>query len=84
MAQNVTHHQQIGLLDVTSGGNAPTLRPGVPTASQGPILMAGTGAPTCSAPKGSLYLNITGSSVATRAYINTDGGTTWTAVTTVA
>lgn len=49
-----------------------------------PSVVAGTGAPTFSAPQGTLYLNITGSSVSTRAYINTTGSTTWTAVTTAA
>lgn len=45
---------------------------------------AGTGAPTFSAAKGTIYSNITGSSVATRLYVNTDGATTWTNVTTAA
>lgn len=44
----------------------------------------GTGAPTISAGKGSLYLRLDGSSTSTRAYINTDGGTTWTSLTTAA
>lgn len=44
----------------------------------------GSGAPTVSAAQGSLYLRTDGSSTSTRAYINTDGGTTWTAVTTAA
>lgn len=44
----------------------------------------GSGAPTVSAAKGSLYLRSEGSSTSTRAYINTDGGTTWTAITTAA
>ena len=44
----------------------------------------GSGAPTVSAAKGSLYLRTDGSSTSTRAYINTDGGTTWTSVTTAA
>ncbi len=44
----------------------------------------GSGAPTLSVAKGSLYLRSDGSSTSTRAYINTDGGTTWTAVSTVA
>lgn len=43
---------------------------------------AGTGAPTFAAPKGSIYTNITGSTTATRLYVNTDGSTTWTNVTT--
>jgi hypothetical protein len=45
---------------------------------------AGTGAPTFSAAKGTVYSNITGSSTATRLYVNTDGATTWTNVTTAA
>lgn len=54
-----------------------------PAATQANVV-AGTGAPTFSATKGTLYLNLTGSSVATRAYINTNGSTTWTAISTVA
>lgn len=38
----------------------------------------GSGAPTVSAGKGSLYLRSDGSSTSTRSYVNTDGGTTWT------
>ena len=50
-----------------------------------PGVYSGAGAPSSlTAAKGSLYLNTTGSSTSTRAYINTDGGTTWTAVTTAA
>ena len=44
----------------------------------------GSGVPTVSAAQGSLYLRSDGSSTSTRAYINTDGGTTWTAITTAA
>lgn len=44
----------------------------------------GSGIPTISAPQGSLYLRTDGSSTSTRAYINTNGSTTWTAITTVA
>ena len=43
----------------------------------------GSSAPTLSAPQGSLYLRTDGSSAVTRAYINTDAGTTWTAISTV-
>jgi hypothetical protein len=43
----------------------------------------GSGAPSVSAAKGSLYLRSDGSAVNNRAYINTDGSTTWTALTTV-
>jgi hypothetical protein len=45
---------------------------------------AGDGAPTYTAPKGSLYIRTDGSSTSTRMYINTDGATTWTAFTTAA
>ncbi len=44
----------------------------------------GSGAPTITAPKGSFYMRTNGSGTTDRAYINTDGGTTWTALTTVA
>lgn len=48
--------------------------------------MAGSGSPNGSvtAPKGSYYMNTAGSGVADRAYVNTDGGTTWTNITTAA
>ena len=47
-------------------------------------VFTGSGAPTVSAAKGSLYLRTDGSGVTDRAYINTNGSTTWTAITTVA
>lgn len=52
----------------------------IPAATQ-PTITAGTGAPTFSATKGSLYLNLTGSSASTRLFVN-NGTTTWIAVTT--
>ena len=47
-------------------------------------ILSNSGSPNGSvtAPKGSLYLRTDGSSTSTRAYINTNSGTTWTAVTT--
>lgn len=53
---------------------------------EGPKIFAGAGSPHGSlvAPKGSLFLATNGSGVGDRAYINTDGNTTWTAITTVA
>lgn len=81
MPQSATHHKCIALTDVTAGGNAPTVPVGFSTF---PVLMAGTGTPTCAAPKGSLYINTTASAISTRLYVNTDGGTTWTAFTTAA
>jgi hypothetical protein len=47
-------------------------------------ICAGTAAPTFSAKKGTLYINLTGSSTSTRLYVNTDGGTTWTNFTSAA
>lgn len=44
----------------------------------------GSGTPTLSAAKGSLYLRSDGSTTNDRAYINTNGSTTWTALTTAA
>lgn len=44
----------------------------------------GSGAPTLSAAKGSLYLRSDGSGTNDRIYVNTNGSTTWTAVVTVA
>lgn len=47
-------------------------------------IVSGTGAPTFTAPQGSIYINLTGSSTATRMYVNTTGSTTWTNFTTAA
>jgi len=38
----------------------------------------GSGAPTLSAAKGSIYIRTDGSSASTRTYVNTDGSTSWT------
>jgi hypothetical protein len=42
----------------------------------------GSGAPSLAAAKGSIYLRSDGSTTNDRLYVNTDGSTTWTAVTT--
>lgn len=47
-------------------------------------IYSGAGVPSLSAPKGSIYSNTTASAISTRLYVNTDGATTWTAVTTAA
>lgn len=44
----------------------------------------GSGAPSVSAAKGSKYMRSDGSGTTDREYVNTDGGTTWAAVVTVA
>lgn len=66
----------------TTAGGATTAALVMGTAGVG--IYFGSGAPTISAAKGSLYLRTDGSSTSTRAYINTDGSTTWTNVTTAA
>lgn len=49
-----------------------------------PYILAGTGAPTLTAPQGSLYVRLDGSSTSTRLYVATATGGTWTNVTTAA
>ena len=53
-------------------------------ATKHPRIVVGTGAPTFTAPQGSLYIRVDGSSTSTRLYVNTNGSTTWTNVTTAA
>lgn len=81
MPSSVTHTKMVALTDITAGGNAPITTRDTLTA---PVIMAGTGVPTCIAPKGSLYINTTASAISTRLYVNTDGAATWTAFTTAA
>lgn len=45
-------------------------------------IFVGSGAPTVSAAQGSLYIRTDGSSTSTRLYVNTNGTTGWTNVTT--
>lgn len=81
--------------DMTTGGNL-TVAVGVALPAGGSTgarmqlsagglgIYVGSGAPSVTAAKGSFYMRSDGSSTSTRAYINTDGGTTWTAITTAA
>lgn len=69
----------------TSAGNFVASTPGKGvTLGGGASVVCGSGDPNgvVTAAKGSLYLNLTGSGVADRAWINTDGATTWTFITT--
>jgi hypothetical protein len=66
---------------LTAGGAAAFV--GTNTAAGMGVYM-GSGAPTIAAAKGSLYLRSDGSGTGDRAYINTNGSTTWTALTTAA
>ena len=49
-----------------------------------PNIYIGSGAPTITANKGSLYIRTDGSSTSTRMYINTTGLAVWTNFTTAA
>jgi hypothetical protein len=42
----------------------------------------GSGAPTASAPLGSLYMRTNGTNTSNRLYVNTNGGTSWAGVVT--
>ena len=66
---------------LTAGGAAAFIGTNV---AAGMGIYMGSGVPTIAAAKGSLYLRSDGSSTSTRAYINSDGATTWTALTTAA
>lgn len=66
---------------VTAGG-ATYIRVG--TGATSPNIAAGSGAPTYTTTKGSLYLRTDGSGVGDRIYVATDAAGTWTAITTVA
>ena len=46
------------------------------------ITVSSVSPPTFSAPKGSICLSTAGSSTSTRLYVNTNGSTGWTAITT--
>jgi hypothetical protein len=85
------------LIDLKNGVNGPIIAataaiPAGGTASLGLMfsnapnfgIFFGSGAPTLSAAQGSLYIRSDGSATNNRAYVNTDGGTTWTALTTAA
>jgi len=47
-------------------------------------IYVGSGVPSISAAQGSIYLRTDGSSTSTRLYVNTNGSTGWTNVTTAA
>ena len=55
-----------------------------PTPFSGTMFQSGAGAPSHTAPKGTVYVNLTGSSTSTRMYVNTDAATTWTNFTSAA
>jgi hypothetical protein len=72
---------------VAAIGNVELLTPGTAVVmGNGVQILSGSGDPngTVTAPVGSLYLNAAGSGVADRMFVNTNGGTVWTGVSTVA
>lgn len=73
----VTVHAQTA---IPAGGTAATGLMFSTTANFG--IFFGSGAPTLSAAKGSLYLRSDGTGATDRAYINTNGSTTWTNIVT--
>lgn len=76
-ATGVVHSNQ-GTATTANGALALSL------GASGPDIYVGSGAPTVSAAKGSLYLRTDGSTTNDRAYIATNSSGTWTAITTVA
>lgn len=66
---------------ITAGGAIFTSVGGQSTAPQ---ITFGSGAPTISAPQGSIYLRTDGSSTSTRLYVNTTGAAVWTNFTSAA
>jgi trimeric autotransporter adhesin len=72
-----------GAVQVTGGALAATTGLNMVQGAASVLIQVGTGAPGHTSPQGSLYLRTDGSSSSNRAYINTDGMTTWTAISTV-
>jgi hypothetical protein len=73
-------------MQIQSSQNAALLISNPIQLSAGPGIYNGSGSPNGSltAPQGSLYLRTDGTTTNDRAFINTNGGTTWTALTTAA
>jgi len=75
-------HTVCSALGFTNGGTAGQGLKMANVANFG--IFFGAGPPTLSAAQGSLYLRANGPTNVTRLYVNTDGGTTWTGINTVA
>jgi hypothetical protein len=77
-----------GTTVTTTNGNfiATAAGTGLKLGVAGPTITCGTGDPNgvVTQPKASVYLNLTGSTIANRIWVNTNSGTVWTAVTTAA
>jgi hypothetical protein len=57
---------------------------GATAGTAGPGLISGSIVPVLTAAKGTLYINTSATTAATRLYINTDGAGTWAAFTAAA
>ena len=83
---SVTEVTTAGKLQILSGTAVPaggTAGAGLRFSSTANLgVFFGSGVPTLAAAQGSLYMRTDGSTTSTRAYINTDGATAWTAITT--
>lgn len=78
-------HFPVSVLDTTAIPAGGTTGAGLKMSSTANFgVFFGSGVPTLSAAKSSLYLRSDGSSTSTRMYVNTDGATTWTNVVTAA
>jgi len=79
-----SHFQSVGFEILYPVATAATPGTNAPEKAIYPIIIACDGSPntTITAPKGSLALSTAGSSTSTRLFINTDGATAWTAITT--
>jgi hypothetical protein len=90
-ASEVASVSKLGAIDIIAGVTAynATAVPAGGAAGKGYKLSStsnlglffGSGAPTLAAAQGSLYIRTDGSSVSTRLYSNSDGGTTWVSMT---
>lgn len=70
------------ILNATATPAGGTAGSGYKMGTAGIGIFFGSGAPTLSAPQGSLYLRTDGTTTNDRAYINSNGTTGWTALTT--
>jgi len=83
-AIQLTTTNAAGGVTVTTGALAATTGLHITQSAQTVAIQVGTGAPSHSAPKGSIYSRTDGSSTSTRLYVASDAAGTWVNVTTSA
>ena len=81
-----THFESIGFMKLFPSATAATPGTTEPGNTTMPQIFVTDGSPNTklTAPKGSIALSINGSGTTDRVFVNTDGGTTWTSITTAA